>query len=111
MQFNKILFVGILTVLLTGCLYIAPPTKVFRDQMDNYYVGRRLSEYTRVYTSATIEEIREVQPGKMEYYFEWGKGLHKPGKECKFVFVIEKDTEKIIGWRYNGDPDNCWISS
>ena len=111
MKFNRTIFVGLPIMLLAGCLYLAPPTKVFRDQMDNYYVGKPLSEYTRVYTSATIEETREVRPGVMEYYFEWGKGLHRPGKECKFIFTVEKNTEKIISWRYNGDPDNCWIAS
>jgi hypothetical protein len=109
MQLNK-RFVGILTVILAGCIYLVPPTKAFRETMD-YYVGKPLSEYRRVYTSATIEDTREVRPGAMDYYFEWGKGLHRPGRECKFVFTVEKDTEKIISWRYNGDPDDCWIAS
>lgn len=98
---------------LGGCIFIVPPTRAFKEMMD-YYAGNRkpLSEYTRVYAppSAVIQEIREVRPGVMEYFFEWGK-LSRPGKECKFVFVVEKDTEKIIGWRYNGNPDYCWIAS
>lgn len=106
--------VGLSMAFLTGCIFIVPPTKAFKETMD-YYVGNRkpLSEYTRVYSPPTvaIQEIREVRPGVIEYFFEYGIGFHKPGKECKFVFIVEKDTEKIIGWRYNGDPDNCWIAS
>lgn len=106
--------VGLYVAFLTGCIFIVPPTKAFKETMD-YYVGNRkpLSEFTRVYISppVIIEEIREVRPGVMEYFFEEGKGFHSPGKECKFVLVVEKDTEKIIGWRYNGNPDYCWIAS
>lgn len=106
--------VGLSMAFLTGCIFIAPPTKVFKETMD-YYAGNRksLSEFTRVYSPPTvaIQEIREVRPGVMEYFFEYGIGFHKPGKECKFVILVEKNTEKIIGWHYNGDPDYCWIAS
>jgi len=97
-------------VLLAGCVYIPAPTEAFKRMMDNH-VGKRLNEYTQVYTSAVIEKIDEVQPGVREFFFVWEESIHWPGKECRFVFTVETDTVRIISWRYNGNPDNCRIAS
>jgi len=98
-------------MILGGCFFLAPPMKVFRDQMDHYYVGKTLSEYRRVYVSAEIQDIQEVRPGVSEYFIEQGKGVYRPGTECRIVLVVENATDKIIAWRYNGNPNNCRIAS
>jgi hypothetical protein len=81
MKLCQKLMVGLHIVFLTGCVFMLPPTKAFKEMM-GYYVGKPLSEYTRVYspTTVAVQEIRKVRPGVMENYFEYGIGFRKAGK-------------------------------
>ena len=102
----------LLAVLLASAACRSPQER-WKSEMD-YYVTHsyHLEQHMRTYkVSSIIEDIKEVRPGVLEYYIERGKGIVKPGEECKIVFVVEKATDVIIGWRYYGNPDYCWIAS
>lgn len=79
--------------------------KRFKDQMDqNVAQKEAIDNFLRPNLLFAVKGVKEVRPGVMEYYFEprhyWSEEV-----ECKFIFVVTKST--IIGWRYNGKPENC----
>jgi len=69
-----------------------------------------ISIFLRPHLLFAAKHIEEVRPGVMEYSFEpehyyWFGNTED--MKCKFIFVVAKDTGTIIGWRYNGKPENC----
>ena len=105
---NCLVLVGVM-LSIVACM---SPQERWRGQMD-YYVAHRhhLDKHMSTYkASSIIENIKEVRPGVLEYYIERGKGILKRGEECKTVFVVEKATDVIIGWRYYGDPRYCFLT-
>jgi hypothetical protein len=59
-------------------------------------------------SAVAIQDIREVSPKVMEYSFvETYRWMVEPDKRCRFVFIVDKETELILGWRYNDKPQYC----
>jgi uncharacterized protein CbrC (UPF0167 family) len=29
--------------------------------------------------------------------------------ECRWIYVVDRDTGRVSGWRYAGDPADCYI--
>jgi hypothetical protein len=75
-----------------------------------YHKDRAVSERDNINdwlnprAAVVARDVQEVRPGVMEYSFE---PKHSWEVECKFILVVEKDTGTVIGWRYNGKPENC----
>ena len=65
-----------------------------------------INGYLSPTSGVALEGVQEVRPGVIEYAFEprhyWSEEV-----KCKFIFVVVKETGTIIGWRYNGKPENC----
>ena len=85
--------------------------KRFADQMNrNVADHESINGYLRPGLLFVVKDVREVRPGEVEYFFEpekfywWGDAEKM---KCKFIFVVAKDTGTVIGWRYNGKPENC----
>jgi hypothetical protein len=51
--------------------------------------------------------IQESQSEIMEYSFTQNGMDSHPERRCKFIFVVQKATGTIIGWRYNDKPEYC----
>ena len=83
--------------------------KRFKDQMDKNVAEKHNIEaslHPPGYSILGVRKVEEVRPGIMEYSFEPKHFWSEDGK-CKFIFVVAKDTGTVIGWRYNGKPENC----
>jgi hypothetical protein len=57
----------------------------------NHYRERRLSS-------------RKLANGNLEEEFWDGRG-----GRCRTFFEIDSITQKIVGWRYEGTEEECWI--
>ena len=81
--------------------------KRFRDQRDQDVAQQEnINRFLLPRLLIVVRDVQEVRPGVMEYSFEpkysWSEEV-----KCKFILVVAKDTGTIIGWRYNGKPENC----
>ncbi len=67
-----------------------------------------VSGYLRPQSGVNLEDVKEVQPGILEYSFIDKVKIFIPvEKKCRFILVVQKDTGTITGWRYNGNPEYC----
>jgi|ERR1035437_168227 hypothetical protein len=102
----------IVVVVMLANVACMSPQQRWKGDMD-YYVSHQyhLEYHMRTYGgTAVIKDTKELRPGVLEYYIEDGRGILKPGEECKIVFVVEKATDVIIGWRYYGEPRYCVLT-
>lgn len=81
--------------------------KRFADQKDRNVAEREnISVFLRPNLLFVVRGVQEIRPGVMEYFFEpkysWSEAV-----KCKYIYTVAKDTGTIIGWRYNGKPENC----
>ena len=58
-------------------------------------------------SGVALEDVKEVRPGVMEYYFRDKRIFTGDKERCRFVYVVETNTGTVIGWRYNGNPEYC----
>jgi hypothetical protein len=70
---------------------------------------RNIEDYLNPRSAVVSTSVQEVKSGKMEYTFEekLAKLYRSAEEKCRFIVVVEKDTGKMIGWRYNGNPEYC----
>ncbi|MBI2779326.1 MAG: hypothetical protein HYX62_06045 [Gammaproteobacteria bacterium] len=81
--------------------------KRFKAQRDkNVSEKANINDFIGPNKLSVVRDVREVRPGVLEYSFEprhyWSEEV-----KCKYIFVVAKDTGTVIGWRYNGKPENC----
>lgn len=68
---------------------------------------KNISSYLRPKSGVELEGVQEVRPGVMEYSLKGKRWFTSEEDKCKFIFVVAKDSGTVIGWRYNGKPENC----
>ncbi len=79
----------------------------FKGQMDQNVIEQsNITPYIGPNTLDVLRDVQEVRPGVMEYSFE-SRHYWSVEVKCKYIFVVAKDTSRVIGWRYNGKPENC----
>lgn len=84
--------------------------KVFVESMNADVGHKNINSALGSNTWANLEDKKEVQPGVMEYFFVRKPNLFVPtGKECRYVYVVTKNTGIVTGWRYNTNPDYCTL--
>lgn len=82
--------------------------KRFKDQNDqNVARQKNINLYLKPNSLFVAKDVQEVSPGVMEYSFEPRRYWGNEEMKCKYIFVVAKDTGTLIGWRYNGKPENC----
>ncbi len=83
----------------------------FRDIKDDVVRQNvHISGYLKSPT-VSLQDMSEVRTGIVEYAFvELGKWFTAPEERCKFILVVEKNSGTIIGWRYNGKPEYCYVN-
>jgi hypothetical protein len=71
--------------------------------------NHNISGYLDSRSGVDVENVKEVQPGVLEYSLIGKKGWLRddPDKRCRYIFVVSKQEGAIIGWRYNGNPEYC----
>lgn len=50
-----------------------------------------------------LVESRELPNGNVENEYRWYR-------ECRYFFEYERQTRKIVSWRYQGSADDCKIN-
>jgi hypothetical protein len=70
---------------------------------------RNIDYYLNPRSSVAFAGMQEVKPGVMEYTFESRspKLYISAGAKCRFIVSVDKNTNEMIGWRYNGNPAYC----
>jgi hypothetical protein len=79
----------------------------FKDQMDKSVAEKdNIDTFLHPRVLSVVRNVQEVRTGVMEYSFEPKHFWSEEGK-CKYILIVAKDTGTLIGWRYNGKPENC----
>ena len=81
----------------------------FVESIDNTVMRQeKITRYLDLHSGVTLKGVKEVRPGIMEYSLQLKYPIfHLAEKRCSFIFVVQKQTGKIIDWRYNGKPERC----
>ena len=67
-------------------------------------VGRRISDpHTGWVGEDRYESARALENGNMEYKYHYVR-------RCFYFFEVEKNTEVIVGWRFEGSGKDCALN-
>jgi sarcosine oxidase delta subunit len=92
-----------ITVLTVACTSITPHEN-FKVHMA-MDVGRRIDE-PRSEIHADPDRLvasRELTNGNIENEYRWYR-------DCRYFFEYERQTLRIVSWRYQGSEDDCKIN-
>lgn len=102
--------IGLLMFAITGCYTFADePHKNFSNIM-NSLIGQSAEgreEYQPGYLGYA-KETKELQNGNTEYVFNINREWKK--EQCLYTLEVDKNTRKLVGWRYLSDPKDCYIN-
>jgi hypothetical protein len=104
-----------LAALLSACYATSTPQGMKRFVDIKEWVVKskqRVDGYLEKTTGVDLLGIQEIRPGVLEYSFidkKKYRPFEDPSKNsCKFIFVVDKNTGVIIGWRYNDKSEYCY---
>jgi len=91
-------FLG-LASLLASCAFIAPGTRDAHEYQYSANIGHSPSE---VFKDIPKEQIQCVERGD-----EYGCLLVNK-YDCRIWYVVDRRSDAITRWRYDGEPRTCW---
>lgn len=102
----------ILTFSITACMSWtqADAKRLWAEQQDAAIAGRKnIESYLNPRSAVVLIDKKEVKPGIMEYSFEYkrAKWFTSAEEKCRFIVVVNDNSDQMIGWRYNGNPEYC----
>lgn len=83
--------------------------QLFVERKDTVVMRQeKIQEYLSPSSGVNLEDMKEISPDVEEYFLVDKVKIFVPvEKKCRFVFIVQKSTGTIIGWRYNGKPEYC----
>jgi hypothetical protein len=78
----------------------------WRDR--NVAEQENINTYLKPRSGVALESVHEIRPGVMEYSVKSKRWFTADEAQCRFIFVVDKDSATVIGWRYNGKPEYCF---
>jgi len=104
-------FFALAALLIMGCV---SPEQSFKDDLTGH-IGWDIQRYQKI-EGGNFTRSEETADGKVEYFYEYTtRGFFDPaGSKCRYVMVVDKASQVIVGWRFDGAPnysDYCRISN
>ena len=101
-------FLALATLSIMGCV---SPEQRFINNLDGS-INRNIEHYQKIYGLDFIRS-EERADGKVEYFYEYTTlGFFDPaGSKCRYVMVVDKSNQLIVGWHFIGNHDYCRISN
>jgi len=102
-DFLKILAAVITMLALGGCDAHREFANIFNSMIGSSADAREQFEYGYL---GKAETLRKLPNGNPEYVLDYSRKGRE--EECKIAMEVEKNSRRIVGWRYLSDPKNCW---
>ena len=106
-------FLALVALLVTGCIgyFDVSPEQGFKNNLDGH-INWNIEHYQENYGVNFIRS-EERADGKVEYFYEYTtRGFFDPaGSKCRYVMVVDKSNQLIVGWHFMGNHDYCRISN
>jgi len=96
------------TLSFMGCV---SPEQGFKNHLDGL-VNWNIEHYQSI-EGINFVRSEERTDGKVEYFYEYTTlGFFDPaGSKCRYVMVVDKSNQLIVGWHFIGIHDYCRISN
>lgn len=78
------------------------PHENFKAHMSSA-VGKSISDSNTWAREDRYVSVRTLENGNVEHKYFFGKS-------CLYFFEVKKNTEEIVGWRFEGDVCDCAIA-
>lgn len=105
-------FLALVTLLVTACMSYWEFTSQQRFEKNltariNWSIERYQSQ-----EGVNFLWSNETGDGKVEYFYGYKtRALFDPaGSACRYVMIVDRSSQLIVGWRINGNPEYCRLN-
>ena len=88
----------LLLFLIDGCASFEDKKRMFVEGR-NYDIGRLIQEVSVPEPVDIVSDSKETS----QYIFEF------KDTGCRWVYIVDNITKKIVSWRYDSSPDLCYL--
>jgi hypothetical protein len=101
-------FLAFIPLSIMGCV---SPEQRFKNDLDGH-VNWKIEHYQEI-EGGNFIRTEERTDGNVEYFYEYTtRGFFDPaGSKCRYVMVVDKSNQLIVGWHFIGNHDYCRISN